>query len=226
VARRHHIPLIEHRLREAFGIPVPPEPPGERDVVEELVLTVLSQHTSSPNADRALLALRERFPTWNAVAEASPEEIAACIRTAGLANQKAPRIRGMLRYIHDQRGEIELEFLSSLPLAEAMAWLRAMPGVGQTTAACVLLFGLGRPAMPVDTGIARVAGRLGFVRPGALPEETAATLEDSAPADRIYSLHVNLIRHAREICRPREPLCEVCPVNDVCDYFAREGTWR
>ena len=216
VADAQDVPEIERRLRKAFSTPV--RRPVE-DPVEELVSTVLSQHTTGPNSDRALDALRERFPTWEEVAEADPLEIAGCIRTAGLANQKAPRIKGMLASILEERDEVDLTFLAEWPIEEAMTWLQRLPGVGQTTAGCVLLFGLNRPAMPVDTGIARVAARLGLVREGARADATQAVLQASVAPETVYALHVNLIRHARDICRPREPFCEVCPINGLCRYF-------
>ncbi|HEU5318578.1 MAG TPA: endonuclease III [Chloroflexota bacterium] len=207
---------IERRLREAFGSPRR-RPPGP--AAEELVSTVLSQHTTGPNSDRALASLRERFPAWDDVADADSAEIAACIRSAGLANQKAPRIKAMLAAVRDERGTIELDFLRDLAVDEAMAWLRRLPGVGQTTAACLLLFGLDRPAMPVDTGIARVAARLGLVPSGAPGDLTQRVLQEGVRPERVYALHVNLIHHAREICRPRDPLCGACPINDLCDAF-------
>ena len=216
MAKPSDVPLIDRRLRAAFGTP---RRRPAADPVEELVSTVLSQHTTGPNSDRALAALGERFPSWDDVADADPAEIAACIRSAGLANQKAPRIRAILRRIREAPGAIELEFLRALSVDEAMAWLTTLPGVGQTTAACLLLFGAGLPAMPVDTGIARVAARLGLTRTGAPAEHTQRVLQDAVPPSRVYGLHVNLIHHAREICRPRDPLCGLCPLNDLCDAF-------
>ena len=216
MAEPRDVPLIDRRLRAAFGAPRR-RAPG--DAVEQLVSTVLSQHTAGPNSDRALAALRRRFPTWDEVATADSSEIAAAIRPAGLANQKAPRIRAMLSRIRERRGAIQLDFLRDLAVDEAMAWLMALPGVGQTTAGCVLLFGLGMPAMPVDTGIARVVARLGVVRAGTPSERAGRVLQQAVAASRVYALHVSLIRHAREICRPREPLCGVCPLNDLCAAF-------
>ncbi|HET7767814.1 MAG TPA: endonuclease III [Chloroflexota bacterium] len=216
MAESRDVPLIDRRLREAFGVPRRRTPV---DPVEELVSTVLSQHTAGSNSDRALAALENRFPTWDDVAAADAIEVAAAIRPAGLANQKAPRIKAMLQRIREQRGAIDLSFLGALAVDEAMAWLMALPGVGQTTAGCVLLFGLGMPAMPVDTGIARVAARLGVARPGTPSERVGRTLQESVAPSRVYALHVNLIRHARDICRPRDPLCGVCPLNDLCAAF-------
>jgi endonuclease III len=220
VATWDDVPEIDTRLQETFG-DRPKRLTG--DPVEELVATVLSQHTAGPNSDRALETLRERFPSWELVADADAAELAPAIRAAGLANLKAPRIKAMLEGIREARGAIDLRFLADLPVDGSMAWLRRLPGVGQTTAACVLLFGLDRPAMPVNTGIARVAARLGLVRVNAPSDEVQAGLQASIPAERVYFLHVNLVRHARDICRPREPLCEMCPVNDLCDYFRQGG---
>ena len=114
---------------------------------------------------------------------------------------------------------LELEFLAGVGLDEALAWLRRLPGVGPATAACALLFGLGRPAFPVDTGIHRVVRRLGLVPQRASAEQAQAVLQAAVPSAWGYPLHVNLIRHARQLCTPRQPRCEVCPLNDVCDHF-------
>lgn len=216
MARTNDVLLIERRLRSVFGTP---RRRAVSDPVEELVSTVLSQHTTGPNSDRALAALRSRFPTWDDVADADPLEIVAAIRSAGLANQKGPRIKAMLMRVREERRSIELEFLRSLSVDEAMAWLCRLPGVGQTTAACALLFGLDMPALPVDTGIARVAVRVGLAPPGAVAHQTQRALQERVPPGRVYALHVNLIQHAREICRPRDPRCGVCPINDLCDAF-------
>lgn len=219
VATPQDTPEIDRRLQEAFGDPQRQRP--EPDTVEALVATVLSQHTTGPNSDRALATLRQRFPSWELVADADPAEIADAIRSAGLANQKAPRIKGMLQEIARRRGTLELQFLAAMPVGEAMDWLVGLPGVGQTTAACVLLFGMGRPAMPVDTGISRVAERLGLARPHEPSSSVQKVLQSVTEEDRVYPLHVNLIRHAREICRPRDPFCGVCPLNDLCASFLR-----
>ena len=130
------------------------------DPVTELVFTILSQHTSDINAERAERMLEERFESWEETAQADVREIEAAIQVSGLARQKAPRIQGTLRRILELRGELDLDFLRELPLAEAKAWLQALPGVGPKTAAVVLCFSLGMPAMAVDTHVHRVSRRL------------------------------------------------------------------
>jgi endonuclease-3 len=189
------------------------------DPLGELVLTILSQHTAHAHSRRALQALRARFLTWEGVRDADVREIEAVIRPAGLARTKAPRIKAILVQIGAEHGALELGFLAALPVEDALRWLNRLPGVGQTTAACVLLFGLGRPVFPVDTGIHRVARRMGIVPESASPAEVQAVVQAAIPARWVYALHVNSIRHARQLCTPRHPRCEVCPVNDVCDHF-------
>ena len=96
--------------------------------LEELIFTVLTQHTSDSNAEVAYKSLRKIFPAWMDVIEAGPAEIAEAIKHGGLANQKAPRIREILRIILERTGRLELEFLASMPLEEAREWLISLPG--------------------------------------------------------------------------------------------------
>jgi endonuclease-3 len=213
---------IHQRLLEVYGQPTwrNPLPP-----VDELVSTILSQNTNDLNRDRAFEALRRRFPTWEEVRDAKTEQVIAAIRQAGLANQKGPRIQGVLRQITDERGELDLGFLSDLPLEQARTWLTRFKGVGPKTTAIVLLFSLGRPAFPVDTHIYRVTGRIGL-RPGKMSVEQAhARLESLFPPETYYAAHLNIIRLGREICHPRKPDCLQCPIRDQCDYGTFGGNY-
>ena len=216
MARLSDLPTIHERLIEAFGAPRW-EP--ELDPLSELIVAVLSQHTAYPNSRRAFAALRERFPTWDAVRGADVQALEDAIRPAGLAKLKAPRLRAILDQVAEEHGALELAFLAGCALDEAQRWLERLPGVGPATAAGVLLFGLGRPAFPVDTGIHRVARRLGLAQAGASPKQVQAAFQAAARPEWVYSLHVNLIRHARRLCTPRDPRCGACPLNDLCDHF-------
>ncbi|HEY7283719.1 MAG TPA: endonuclease III [Actinomycetota bacterium] len=206
------------RLARRLG---PLAPPTRRDPVEELVLTVLSQNTSDVNRDRAFAALRERFPTWEALAGASPDDVAEAIRPGGLSRIKAPRILAILREIRDRDGELDLEWMRDAPDDEIGAYLRTLPGVGPKTAACVLAFSLERPVIPVDTHVHRVAGRLGWIPPGTGADRAHDVLADVVPPRLRVSMHVGLIRLGREICKPGRPRCEDCPLNDLCPTAPR-----
>jgi endonuclease-3 len=99
---------------------------------------------------------------------------------------------------------------------EVEGYLLRLPGVGPKTAACVLAFSLGRATLPVDTHVHRVAGRLGLLPPGTTASAAHELLaRQVAPSLRV-EMHVGMIRLGREICRPGRPLCESCPLNDVC----------
>ena len=206
---------ICERLLAAYGQPVwrNPMPP-----IDELVSTILSQNTNDANRDRAFAELRRRFPTWEGVRDAIPEDVIAAIRTAGLANQKGPRIQQVLAAITSERGGLDLDFLDKLPLEAARTWLMQFKGIGPKTAAIVLLFSLGKPAFPVDTHIYRVTGRLGLRPESMSVEKTHAHLEGLFPPGSFHAVHLNLIRLGREICTARRPDCQKCPLNDLCDY--------
>ncbi len=207
---------IQAALLAAYGQPTwrPHHPP-----LDELILTILSQHTSDLNSGRAFAQLRAAFPTWEAVCDAPTAAVAAAIRSGGLAAVKAPRIQQVLRQIRQERGSFDLDFLATAPLDEARAWLAALPGVGPKTVACVLLFACGRPAMPVDTHVHRVSRRLGLVPDRTTADQAHGLLEALVPPDWYYAFHLNVIKHGREVCKAQRPRCEICPLTQWCNYY-------
>jgi endonuclease-3 len=215
---RRRVRTIEARLRRRFGELVPPR---RTDPLEELILTVLSQHTSDLNADRSFASLRARFPSWERVVRARTESVADAIRSGGLADSKAPRIQAILREIRDREGAFDLARLRELTDPEAVAYLTSLPGVGPKTAAVVLSFSLGRDAIPVDTHVHRVSKRLGLVPAAASAERAGRLLHDLVPDGLRTSLHVGLIRLGREICKAGIPRCRRCPLKDLCPTAPR-----
>jgi endonuclease-3 len=210
---RRRLRAIARRLARAYGAPPAPRhlPP-----LEELVLTVLSQHTSDTNRDRAYADLLRRFPAWDDVADAPLPALARAIRRGGLGPTKAMRIRAMLRAIRESGVALDERAFTAMPDQELWDTLVALPGVGPKTAACVLLFSLDRPYFPVDTHVHRVAIRLGLVPPRSDAVATQAAFQDSVPDDDMYALHMNLIRHGREICAAQRPRCSACLLRDLC----------
>jgi endonuclease-3 len=186
------------------------------DGISELIYTILSQHTSDLNALRAFESLRDTFGAWEEVSQADPEVIARAIWVGGLSRVKAPRIKAVLGAIQEKRGNLELSFLKGMPLSEAKAWLRELPGVGPKTAAIVLCFALGMPAMPVDTHIYRVSKRLGLIHSKATVEQAHDLLEAAIDPEQVFAFHVYLITHGRRVCKARRPLCQECVLNGGC----------
>lgn len=217
--RQARIDEVARRLDLAYG---PRRWRRHHPPLDELIMTILSQHTSDTNTERAYRSLRARFPTWEAVRVARTGDVADAIRSGGLAEQKAPRIQMVLDAVLAERGALDLDHLAMLPLPEAKSWLTSLHGVGPKTAACVLLFSLGRPALPVDTHVHRVARRLGLIAPEVGAAAAHAILEAMLGADRerVYAFHVTMIAHGRAVCTARRPFCDRCVLTECCDYYA------
>ena len=184
--------------------------------VTELVLTLLSQHTSDHNSGRAMHQLLDRFPSWDAILEATAAEVEDAIRAGGLAPTKSKRLQALLEEVRTRAPDWDLDLLRRMPLPEAKRWLTSLPGVGPKTAACVLLFALGRPALPVDTHVERVAKRLGLVPARTPADQAHALLEDQLAPSQVYGFHVDLIQHGRRTCHARGPRCLECPLLPRC----------
>ncbi len=216
---RRRVEDILNRLDREWS----PEPwTPDRKPVDTLVATILSQNTSDVNTERAFAALRERFPDWSEVASADPEEVIDAIRPGGLAAQKGPRIQNVLIEILSPGDEAPndtlLERLDAMSEDEAMDWLTSFSGVGPKTAACVLLFAVGKPVVPVDTHVYRVSRRIGLIGPKVDADRSHRVLVELVPPRDSYRFHVHLIHHGRTVCTARNPKCGRCILNDLCDY--------
>jgi endonuclease III len=204
---------VQRRLRASQG-PFAPKP--VLPIIDEVVATVLSQHTSDVNSERAFAQLKTEFPSWEQVAGAPVEQVAAAIRSGGIADQKARRIQQILAAVEESEGQLDLSRLHDLDDAAVESYLLSLPGVGRKTAACVLTFAMGRAAFPVDTHVHRVAQRLGWVPANATADKTHELLAPRVPPGIRYDLHVALITHGRTVCRSQRPRCEACVLLDLC----------
>ncbi len=189
------------------------------DPVGEMVQTILSQNTSDINSRPAFNALENKFKKWEDILIADVDGIATVISAGGLGKIKARRIQQSLQQVLQQRGNLDLRFLDSLPLTEARDWLKMLPGVGDKTANCVLLFAFGKPALPVDTHIFRVAKRLGLLREQTNLEEAHLVLEQKVPPADIYEFHVLMIEHGRSTCLAQRPRCTLCALSEICPSY-------
>ena len=193
------------------------------DPLSELVSALLSHRTKNADSGRAFRALRARFgDDWAAVRDAPVADVEDAIAPCTWPEQKAPRIQQVLRRIADLRaGDLSLDFLGEMPVADARAWLEALPGVGPKTSAAVLSFSrLRRRALPVDSHHHRVAVRLGLIPPAVPVGPAHALLEALLPpewdAQQVYDHHEVLMLHGQRCCYHRAPACGRCPVFDRC----------
>ena len=210
-------------LLEEYGMP---EWRPSRSGFEQLIHTILSANTNDSNSARAFETLRQRFDgDWDAVRTAPLEEIKDAIRVAGMYNQKAPHILETLEILKREEGDYSLEHVREMAPEAARSYLQRFPGVGHKTASIVLLFSYGMAAFPVDTHVQRQTQRLGISGRRASAEKIKSVWEEALPEQTYFALHVNLIRHGREVCQARTPRCTHCVLQNECDYVARLGAW-
>jgi endonuclease-3 len=200
-------------LEREYG---PVEWRADEDPVDVLIETILSQNTSDLNSGRAFASLKAGFGTWEAVASAPVEEIARIIEPGGLHHIKAARIKQVLGQIREEQGRLNLDFLREMNMVEAEDYLTHLPGVGRKTARCVLLFSLGKPSLPVDTHIFRVAKRLGLIGPRTTIDKAPDLLQQQVPASKVYQFHIHMIEHGRRVCHARQPNCCDCVLRKIC----------
>lgn len=206
---------IIQNLERAYGVP---ENERASDPLDMLIKIILSQATSDTNSHRTFAALKKRFPTWDAALRARTTTIADTIRSGGLANQKAAVIKDVLRQIKAEHGTLDLSFLHDFSPADAVNYLSQFRGIGPKTIACTLLFACRQEVFPLDTHIFRILRRVGLIPQKCTDRRAHEIMNAVVPPGKFYSFHVNLIRHGRTLCRPREPLCERCPIVEYCDY--------
>lgn len=179
---------------------------GSRDPFRSLISTVLSHRTRDENTESASRKLLGEYPTARALASGNLAKIRSLIREAGFWRVKARRVRDIARIlIRDFDGEVPDNYEGLLSL----------PGVGRKTAGCVLVFGFGKQALPVDTHVHRISNRLGLVATKT-PEETEEELLRVFPADRLAPVNGVLVEHGKAICRPISPLCSECAAHELC----------
>lgn len=193
--------------------------PSRGNPVDVLAATILSQATNDTLSSRAFAELKSRFPDWESVLSQDSKCIEDALECGGLHREKTKKIRGALRKIKADFGEITLDPLFDWTKERSFEYLTSLPGVGPKTAACVLAFGLGKPAFPVDTHILRVAKRLGLAGEKEPACSVQNTFEDLVPEELKMRLHLMLIEHGRRICSSRNPKCSLCPLSADCPYF-------
>ncbi len=213
------IKKVNKLLVKHFGIPKRNE--KLPDPVDMLIATILSQNTNDNNSYKAFSQLREKYKDWESAASARRNSIESAIRVAGLGKQKSASIKGFLTDIQEKKGKISLDYLDKLKNDEAITELTNYNGVGIKTASCVLLFAMDRNVCPVDTHVHRTVNRIGIVDEKT-PDKTFAALNNNFPPKIAHQFHTNLIRLGREICKPKNPSCGICPLVNVCQYEEKD----
>lgn len=208
--------FISDTLEELLGIPTWD---GTEDVLECLILTILSQNTTDVSRDKGYAQLQSKFPTWEDVLNADADAVEEAIKIVGLGNQKTETIKNFLSWLNAEYGELSLEFIHDMKTEDALEFLCQHKGIGIKTASVTLSFACGRDVFPVDTHILRISKRLGLIPQNCSAEKAHYVLPPIIPKGKTYPFHMNLIYFGRQICNARKPLCEECPLTDECLYF-------
>ena len=210
---------IHERLCAVYGCPIPYF--HTLDPLSELISSLLSHRTRNADSGRAFKALRARYDDWRALMNAPTEEVEATIQGVTWPEQKAPRLQAVLHAIEARHGSLSLDFLESMPVEEARAWLESIPGIGPKTSAAVLSFSvLRKAALPVDSHHHRVAQRTALI-----PQSTAvgpshavlaALLPEDWDAQQVYDNHEVMMLHGQRCCFFKNPACHRCAILDLC----------
>lgn len=197
---------------------------NKKNPLDELIFIILSAKTSESSYLLTYRALRDKFDNWYDILKSPKGSVAKLIALGGLSAKKEGQIRGVLEEIEKKTGRKDLGFLADVSTAKAEKFLTSLPGVGLKTARCVLMYSEGRRVFPVDTHVKRVLSRLGLIHPQTLTVEVQDSIQRIIPPNVRYKLHVNLVSHGRSTCRARQPLCDACPVSDMCEFYARTSS--
>ena len=193
---------------------------NRRNPLEELLFIICSIQTNEELYRDTFAALRQAFPSFDLLAQATEEQIAKAIVNGGLSNQKARKIKRLLSEIIGHFGKPTLAPLKRMSDEERERFLTSLMGVGKKTARCVMMYSLGSQVLPVDVHCWRICRRLGWARP-TRPDKSCSPrdmdrLQAKIPPDLRFSLHVNMISLGREICTATAPKCDSCPIRVCC----------
>jgi endonuclease-3 len=177
---------------------------------ELVVAVILSAQCTDKRVNMVTPALFRRFPTAEALAEGSVEEIFDLIKSISYPNNKAKHLLGMAQLLVN-------EFAGELP--SDVDELQKLPGVGRKTANVVASVIFNKPAMAVDTHVFRVSKRLGLTPNAKNPLETERELVKHFSEELIPKAHHWLILHGRYTCFARKPSCKECGLKEICEYF-------
>lgn len=184
------------------------------DPFQLVVAVVLSAQCTDKRVNMVTPALFAAFPTPQAMAAASEEDIFAYIHSVSYPHNKSHHLLGLARMLVDEMGGV---------VPSDIEELQRLPGVGRKTANVVAAVYFDQPAMPVDTHVFRVSNRIGLTVNSKTPLQTERELVKHIPNELLSKAHHWLILHGRYVCQARKPKCDGCFLSDLCCYHAKEG---
>ena len=174
-----------------------------------LIATILSARTKDENTTKAADKLFKLYGTPQKLAKAKVKDVEKVIKSVGFYHVKSKRIIEVANLILSKyNGKVPADIDK----------LVDMPGVGRKTANCVLVYAFEQPAIPVDTHVHRISNRLGLVDT-KMPEETEMELRKKIPKKFWLDINNTFVMYGQNICKPISPMCNVCMIRNICNYF-------
>jgi endonuclease III len=193
---------------------------NRKNPLDELLLILCSVKRGEKVYLRAFKSLKQAFPTFEKLNQASVKELTKQIEWGGLQNQKARALKKITMAITGKFGNLSLAPLRKMTEGECEGFLCSLPGVGKKVARCVMLYSLGMEVFPVDTHCWRASKRLGWIKTNGkhkfCTSQDMDILQDMMPPRLRLSLHVNMVSLGRELCLARSPKCHCCPITQYC----------
>ncbi len=217
VAWRRQVRWLDRRLEKAYHSPRH----GNLDnPADEVFFILLSKKTPPERYQPVFETLCQRFRPWERLMRASLDEVAEVLQPLGMSRIRASQFLEIARRLHADFGEVSLDSLRTLTLQQAHVYLKGLPGVGEKSARCVLMYSLGHDISPMDTHAIRVLRRFGLLPCDVTDVSAHRIVDERLPRGMAYRLHVNLVAHGREVCNAKRPACGTCLLAERC---ARQG---
>lgn len=195
------------------------------DPLEELIYLTITQRTRISTAMRIYRELKSEFPDLNHILTASENDLRRIVSTGGRGNLRVRAIKEILAYVKEKNGKLSLEFLRDFSEDRAQEYLLQIPWVGEKIAKCVMLYSLGFGVFPADSNVIRIFKRMGILEPligslnGVEHRKAQSSITEYIPPGISRSLHVNMVVHGQEVCKPGDPRCSLCEIRKWCNFF-------
>jgi len=218
--------LIDRILNVLYGTP---DLGNVSDPLEELIYLTITQRTRIKTAMRIYDNLRSKFRNLENILTASERELKKVVSTAGRGNLRVRAIKEILSTVKEKTGKLSLKFLRDFKEDQALDYLIQIPWVGEKIARCVMLYSLGHGVFPADTNVIRIFTRTSILESligsldGIEHRKAQSMIAEHIPPEIARTLHVNMVVHGQEVCKPGKPICSKCEIRKFCKYYRKSA---
>ncbi len=226
-ARSNHDEVLAQRARALVALAERCALDGDESAgvaataLDQLIFLTLANRTSAATARFAYALLRARYATWREVVTAPRDDVAEVIRPAGLAQQRAGLLQGLLARVLADFPDESLAALRAWDDQAVAAYFTTLPGIGPLRAHQVMLYALDRPVFPGTWALRRLLTRLGIVDRAVSLDRVLDAVASLLEPGQHRLVHDRLSAHARDVCAPRHPRCRRCRLADLCAHDRR-----